>query len=158
MYEGDSLIELARFYSKDVFNKAGGFDEKLTGPEDYDLHYRISKFAKVGRTKSYIYHHEEDLNLVKLLQKKFYYAKNGALYAKKHPELISSQGTILFRKSYLRNWEKFLNNPLIGVAFIFVRTLEMIWAIAGYIKAVGFVEFIKGLSFVVFPNAGKPHD
>ncbi|OGE18069.1 hypothetical protein A3F00_02030 [Candidatus Daviesbacteria bacterium RIFCSPHIGHO2_12_FULL_37_11] len=158
MYEGDSSIELARFYSKRVFVKARGFDENLTGPEDYDLFYRVMKVAKAGRVKSYIYHHEEDLTLIKLLQKKFYYAKRGALYAEKHPELIRTQGLILFRKVYFKNWKKFVRRPVTGISFIFVRILETIWAVAGYISAVGIVNFLKKLIVVIFPNTGKTHD
>lgn len=145
MYEGDSTIELARFYSKKVLKKVGGYDERLTGPEDYDLFYRVSKLIKTGRIKSYILHHEEGLTLPKLLQKKFYYASRGALYAKKHPELIQTQGNLLFRKSYFKNWRKFIQNPVIGLLFIIVRSLEMIWAVAGYISAVGLKIFLKNL-------------
>lgn len=155
MYEGDESIELARFYTRKVFLKVGGFDESLTGPEDYDLFYRVSKFVKVGRIKLRILHHEEGLTLVKLLQKKFYYAKNGAKYAEKHPELIKTQGTIIFRKSYLKNWKKFIKSPTTGLLFLFVRILETVWAVSGYISAVGIVNFLKKLSFVIFSNAGK---
>lgn len=145
MYEGDSTIELSRFYDRKIFLKVGGYDERLTGPEDYDLFYRVAQKTKVGRIKSYILHHEENLTLFKLLQKKFYYASSGALYAEKHPELIKLQGNILFRKSYFKNWEKFICHPVTGLSFIIVRTLETIWAISGYISAVGFAKFFQKL-------------
>lgn len=145
MYEGDLSVELARFYDKKVFEKAGGFDEKLTGPEDYDLFYRVNKKYPVGRIKSYILHHEEGLTLPKLLQKKFYYANMGAGYAEKHPELIKTQGTIFFRKTYLKHWKKFIKNPVVGFCFLFTRILETIFAVSGYISAVGFIKFIKKL-------------
>lgn len=145
MYEGDPTIELARFFERKVFFEFGGYDLKLTGPEDYDLPYRIGEKYKIGRSKEYILHHEEKLTLGKLLKKKFYYASRGALYAQKHPELIPIQGTIIFRKAYLRHWKKFLNDPFIGLAFICVRLLETVWAITGYISAVGFINFVKTL-------------
>ncbi len=145
MYEGDSSIELARFYPKKIFLEVGGYDEDLTGPEDYDLFYRVAQKTKVGRTRSYILHHEEGLTLFKLLQKKFYYASKGALYAEKHPELIKIQGTIIFRKSYFKNWKKFIQNPLTGFLFLIVRILETIWAVVGYISTVGLGNFLKKL-------------
>ena len=145
MYEGDSSIELARFYLKKIYMDAGGYDEDLTGPEDYDLFYRVRQKTKVGRVKSYILHHEEGLTLPKLLQKKYYYASKGALYGEKHPELIKTQGTILFRKAYFKNWKKFVTHPIIGLTFLFTRTLETIWAVLGYISAVGFINFFKKL-------------
>lgn len=145
MYMGDLTIEVARFFERSVFFKFGGYDLELTGPEDYDLPYRISKKYKVGWSNYYILHNESGLDLFSLLRKKYYYASEGALYASKHPELISSQGNILFRKTYFRNWKKFVSNPLLGTTFIFVRILETIWAVAGYISVVGLGGFTKSL-------------
>jgi hypothetical protein len=145
MYMGDMTIEVARFFEKQVFIEAGGYDLKLTGPEDYDLPYRISKKYKIGRGNEYLYHHEESLSLVKLLKKRFYYASQGATYARKHPELVRTQGNLLFRKAYFKNWRKFLENPILGISFIVVRILETIWAVAGFIKAVGYKEFFATL-------------
>lgn len=143
MYMGDFSIEVARLFDKKVFFEFGGYDLKLTGPEDYDLPYRISKKYKTGRSRKYILHHEEEITFKRLLQKKYYYAKQGASYANKYPELIKSQGNILFRKAYFRNWKKFIKEPALGLSFIFVRICETLWAIAGYISAVGIIGFIK---------------
>jgi glycosyltransferase involved in cell wall biosynthesis len=145
MYIGDPSIELPRLFKRSVFFEFGGYDPNLTGPEDYDLPYRISKKYKITRSGEYILHHEESLTLYKLLKKKYYYASHGAIYAQKHPELISIQGTILFRKAYIKHWRKFIQKPSLGIAFIFVRTLETIWAVAGFISAVGFSKFLKTL-------------
>ncbi len=143
MYMGDFSIEVARLFNKKVFFEFGGYDLKLTGPEDYDLPYRISKKYKIGRSYEYILHHEEGITFKKLLKKKYYYARQGAIYAKKHPELVKTQGNLLFRKAYLKNWRKFLKEPVIGISFIMVRTCETIWAVLGYINAVGIVIFLK---------------
>lgn len=148
MYMGNSEIEVARFFKRDIFFEFGGYDLDLTGPEDYDLPYRVSKKYRIGRAKEYILHHEEGLTLGRLLKKKYYYANKGASYAKKHPELIAKQGTILFRRVYIKNWRKFLLNPFIGTAFVVVRILETIWAVTGYINAVGFIDFVKTMPAV----------
>lgn len=143
MYMGDPTIEVARFFDKKVLKEFGGYDRELTGTEDYDLPYRISKKYTIGWAKEWIFHHEEQLTLPKQLRKKFYYARRSAIYAQKHPELVATQGNMLFRKAYFRNWKKFVNNPLLGLAFVFVRVLESLWAIVGYISAVGFFVFLK---------------
>jgi glycosyltransferase involved in cell wall biosynthesis len=135
MYMGDFTIEVARLFDRKVFFEFGGYDLKLTGPEDYDLPYRISKKYEIGRSSKYILHHEIDTTLAKLLKRKYYYAKKGAIYAKKHPELISKQGNLLFRKAYLKNWKKFIKKPILGLSFIFVRALEQTWAVVGYLSA-----------------------
>lgn len=141
MYEGDDSVELARCFSRKVYKEMGGYDEGLTGPEDYDLHYRVSKKYKMGRIKARIFHHEEGIDLISSLRKKWYYANRGAGYAEKHPEMVSRQGTILFRKVYVRHWKKFFEEPALGVSFLVVRMLEMIWAVCGFIHAVGWRKF-----------------
>lgn len=149
MYMGDDKIEVARLFDRDLFFEYKGYDEDLTGPEDYDLPYRMSKKHKIDRSHEYILHHEDNVTLSRLLSKKYYYAKVGAIYAQKHPELIKSQGNLLFRKAYLRNWRRFVNKPLIGLTFILVRVLEAASAVLGYISAVGVQTFIKSLMNLV---------
>jgi len=143
MYMEEPDYEVPRFFERNLFSKYGGYDTKLTGPEDYDLPYRMGKKNKIGRASEYIFHNEEGLTLKKQLNKKYYYAKNGALYASKHPRLVRVQGTILFRKVYLRHWRNFLQHPILGTFFIIIRLLETVWAIAGFISAVGIFTFIK---------------
>jgi glycosyltransferase involved in cell wall biosynthesis len=143
MYEHDKSIEVARVFDRDVFFELKGYDEELTGPEDYDLPYRIGKKYKIGRGTEYLLHNEGRLNLVKLLKKRFYYANKGALYAQKHPELVMTQGNLLFRSAYLRNWKKFIRNPVLGFSFLIIKCLETIAAILGFIKAVGIKGFLK---------------
>lgn len=145
MYLEEPDYEVPRFYERELFFKFGGYDKNLTGPEDYDLPYRISREYKVGRSNDFILHHEENLTLKKLLSKKYYYAKRGASYASKHPKLVWVQGTILFRRVYLRNWRKFVHHPLLGISFLWVRLLETVWAVAGFISAVGVLDFLKTL-------------
>lgn len=145
MYRGDFTIEVARVFRRAVFFKFAGYDSNLTGPEDYDLPYRISKKYRIGRSNEDILHHEENLTLLKLLKKKYYYAQKGALYAQKHPELISTQGNLLFRKSYFRNWRKFISNPFLSLSFILVRSMETFASVAGYISSVGLKGFLNSL-------------
>lgn len=145
MYMGEKDYEVARCFTKGVFDEFGGYDTALTGPEDYDLPYRISSKYKVGRSHEYILHHEENLTLHGLLKKKYYYANRGAKYATKHPKLVWVQGNVLFRKVYFKNWKKFVTHPLLGISFITVRILEAIWSLAGFVNAVGFTGFFKVL-------------
>lgn len=142
MYMGEPDYEVPRLFERQAFFEFEGYDTNLTGPEDYDLPFRMRKKYKSTRVNDYIYHHEENATLGSLLKKKFYYASRGAIYAEKHPELIRVQGTILFRNIYLKNWRKFVKSPFLGISFLFVRVLEMIWAISGFINKVGIKKFI----------------
>lgn len=143
MYMGDSTIEVARFFDKKIFKEYKGYDVNLTGAEDYDLPKRISAKHKIGWAKAWIYHHEEDLTLIKQLKKKYYYASKSTLYAEKHPDLVKTQGNLLFRKAYLRNWRHFLKHPILAISFIFVRVLETVFAVSGFISKAGIVKFVK---------------
>jgi len=136
MYKKDSNVEVARFFEKKTFNEFTGYDAHLTGPEDYDLPYRISKKHKIGRINKLLFHHESSLTLGGLLKKRFYYANKGAYYAKKHPEMIWRQGILLFRKAYLRHWRNFVKKPFVGLTFLIVRTLETFAAGLGFLKAI----------------------
>lgn len=145
MYMGDISIEVARFFDREIFEELGGYDENLTGAEDYDLPARVMKKYKIGWSRGTIFHHEQDLTLWQLLRKKYYYAGKSVLYADRHPELISKQGTILFRRAYLRNWRKFIKAPFMGLAFIFVRSLVTLAAVLGFIRAAGIRKFLGTL-------------
>ena len=52
-YLGDNKIEPPRFYDKSVFNEIEGFDESLTGTEDWDVR---EKAVKRGFRIGYIRH------------------------------------------------------------------------------------------------------
>jgi len=145
MYMGDPTVEVARFFDKDIFKKFGGYDAELTGAEDYDLPWRISKKHSIGWSKKYIKHHEGGLTLVNQLKKKYYYASKSAKYAEKHPELVKTQGILIFRKAYLKNWKKFVLNPYLGFLLILLRVLETTSAAIGYLSVVGPLEFAKTL-------------
>lgn len=143
MYMGDPTIEVARFFPKKIFDEFGGYDTKLTGAEDYDLPKRISNKYKIGWAEEYILHHEIGLTLSKQLRKKYYYARHSALYVEKHPDLISKQGILIFRKAYLKNWTRFVEHPILGLSLLLVRFLESISAVLGFISSVGPKGFIK---------------
>lgn len=142
MYMGEKDYEVPRLFERQAFFEFEGYDTNLTGPEDYDLPFRMRKKYKSTRVNDYIYHHEENATLSSLLKKKYYYAGQGALYAQKHPELIKTQGTILFRGVYIKNWRKFIKSPFLGVCFLVVRILETIWAVSGFINKVGIKSFV----------------
>jgi glycosyltransferase involved in cell wall biosynthesis len=81
-YEG-TVIDCVRFIKKSAFVKVKGFDERLTGPEDWDLDKKIRQLGKVDLIKQPIYHNEAEFNLRKYLAKKSYYSKSFNKYIKK---------------------------------------------------------------------------
>jgi FkbM family methyltransferase len=83
-YTGSDAIEAPRFFRRDVFEGAGGFDEQLTGPEDWDLGQAVRRLAPVARTASSIAHDEGSLGYVAACGKKAHYAVGMRRYLAKH--------------------------------------------------------------------------
>jgi glycosyltransferase involved in cell wall biosynthesis len=83
-YEGSASIEAPRFFLRSVFEEVGGFDEAMTGAEDWDLGLRtISRGSRV-RIVAHIVHEEGRVRYFNLCRKKAYYAPGVALFVKKH--------------------------------------------------------------------------
>ena len=83
-YEGHDTIEAARFYRADIFGALGGFDEDLTGPEDWDLTMRARELGTIDRIEGWIEHDEGRVRYLGACQKKAYYAEGLRRFGGKH--------------------------------------------------------------------------
>jgi glycosyltransferase involved in cell wall biosynthesis len=107
-YDG-TVIDGARFFHKEQFKEVGGFDESMSGPEDWDIDKKIKKIGSIGIIKlinktlntwelrnfictrgvnpdeaaNAIFHNEADFVLKNYMQKKDYYAKSFNTYIAK---------------------------------------------------------------------------
>lgn len=82
----ETPIDAIRCIDKKIFEKIGGFDENLTGPEDWDLTKRLLQIAKTTSIKAPLYHHEQIHSAFSLAKKKLYYAQGLEKYKKKWGE------------------------------------------------------------------------
>lgn len=133
-YLGDDSIEAERFFKRTIFEKAGGYDEKITGPEDWDLPRRTRKLAPKGRVNSFIIHHEGKQSFWKMVKKKYYYGLCLSNYLKKNnSKIVSSQQIYFLRPGVLKNIFCFWKNPTIifGVWILFVS--QSIFGGLGYL-------------------------
>lgn len=130
-YEGVEWMEAARFYKKDVFMKAGGYDVRLTGPEDFELPQRLKKLygvASIGRISSYILHDEGKIILMKLLKKKFYYGKKMGHYRsmKTSRGYFDKQANLFLRYGlFFRRPLRLLKDPVHALGMFIMKTLEI---------------------------------
>lgn len=144
LYEGDPSIEAARFFKAKVFSEFGGYDEDITGPEDWDLPRRISKKHKIERIKSYIIHDEGKMSIFKLIKKKYYYGIKASFYIKKHPlSETTSQVVYLLRPAYYKHWKKLYKDPSLTSGMIVMLTLEQISGFAGFMSPFFSLSFLK---------------
>lgn len=131
-YLGDKDIEAARFFKKRIFEKFGGYDTKITGPEDWDLPLRMKKAgAMIGRISEFILHNERKFSPWRSAKKKFYYALNSKEYLIRHPEMVFTQGNLFFRPAFYNNLDKLLKDPVVTLGFLTTRFLEMSAALIG---------------------------
>jgi len=125
-YLGEDSIEAARFYKKSIFEEVKGFDENLTGPEDWDLSQRVAKIYKISRIKSFINHNEGNLSLRTLMRKKYYYAKSAKVYLKKSKKnTISSQTIAILRPVFYKNPIKIISHPILFSEFKILITASL---------------------------------
>jgi glycosyltransferase involved in cell wall biosynthesis len=128
-YVGDDTIEAARFCPASAFAAAGGYDEALTGPEDWDLSRRLAKMGYIDRVGSYITHDEGRLTLWDTLQTKFYYGKSFARYIRKmpvEPAAPRSAGASvpLIRPAFARQWRRMIAQPQLAAGMILMKSAE----------------------------------
>lgn len=84
LYAGNDAVEAARFFPKHAFFEVGGYDEHLTGPEDWDLTDRCrSAGRRIVRVNTTIIHDDSALNLVGLLRKRFWYGRRFVPFLRK---------------------------------------------------------------------------
>ena len=132
-YIGDETIEAARFFDKKTFLEFGGYDENITGPEDWDLPQRIRKKYNIGRIESFIHHNEGRLSLWRTMKKKYYYAQKFTVYMKKHPKIACQQANLFFRPAFFRHWRNLLRHPVLTLGMFYMRACEMLAGGFGYL-------------------------
>ncbi|MGC8696552.1 MAG: glycosyltransferase [Conexivisphaera sp.] len=124
-----TVIDAVRFVRKDLFERVGGFDEDLTGPEDWDLDRRIRDAgAKIGIISTNIFHDEGNFGLRKYLSKKSYYTKMGfQRYRQKwrNDEVVRKQLGASYRLFWVfvekGKWRRLLSHPLLTLGMYYLR-------------------------------------
>jgi glycosyltransferase involved in cell wall biosynthesis len=123
-----TVIDAVRFIRKDIFIKVGGFDEGLTGPEDWDLDKRIRNCGRIGIINSPLYHDEREFVVSRYLDKKSYYIKDLHQYIKKWGKddpVIKKQLGPGYRLwgVFLENgkWKKLACHPLLALGMFLLR-------------------------------------
>jgi glycosyltransferase involved in cell wall biosynthesis len=134
-YIGVDWMEAARFYRRSLYQQAGGYDVQMVSGEDWDLSQRIARVAPLGRIDELIYHNEGQLELIKTLQKKYYYAGLAHGYFQKNPvggKLIAQAGPLQRYKLFFSRPRKLLRNPLLGAGVLIMKTSEFAAGAMGY--------------------------
>ncbi len=135
-YVGDETIEAARYLPRETFDRVGGDGEEIVaGPEDWDLHERVTRLGgAIGRTQAFLYHDEGRLRLRETMATKFYYGRATGAYLRKHP-VRARQQLRLVRPAFVRHWRRLARRPHLGTAVLVMKGCELGAGAAGLLWA-----------------------
>ncbi len=129
-FYGGTPIDAVRFIRRDIFLKTEGFDERLTGPEDWDLDKRIRKLGRVGIINSPLYHQDSSLNFFGFLNKKKHYMTGIKRYINKWSETdpdVKKQLGFVYRSwtvfTERGKWKKLLSHPVLTISMYVTKLL-----------------------------------
>nr|AEI30586.1 glycosyl transferase family 2 [uncultured microorganism] len=128
-YDG-TVIDAVRFVRTDAFLASGGFDETLTGPEDWDFDRRIKKFGTLTSAREPLSHNEGAFDAGRYYQKKSYYSRSFERYIRKwgrDDETVRKQFGFYYRfiGVYCENgkFSRLLRHPGLALGMYFLRFL-----------------------------------
>lgn len=134
-YVGEESIEAARFFDKNIFWECGGYNENITGPEDWDMSQKVKSKYKIARINDFITHNEREALLTDFIKKKYYYGKGSATYIKNYPlKLTGRQVIYLFRPAFYKNWKRMIKRPDLTCGIIILLVLEQIAGFLGFLE------------------------
>ncbi|HML03233.1 MAG TPA: glycosyltransferase [Candidatus Bathyarchaeia archaeon] len=127
-FYNETVIDAVRFVRKDLFERIGGFDESLTGPEDWDLDRKIRKIGRTGIINAALCHNEGKFSMARYLSKKKYYAIGFKEYVRKwgsdDSETIKQTG-LWYRLVGVfverGKWKKLIRHPLLSIAMYYLK-------------------------------------
>ncbi len=129
-FYNQTVVDCVRFVRLEDFWKVGGFDEEISGPEDWDFDKKIRLVGKVDIINALIYHNEGDFNLKDYLHKKAYYAKSFDRYitkwGKDDPDIRKQFGFYYrYFGVFIENgkWRKIILHPFLTSGLFFLRVL-----------------------------------
>lgn len=123
-YVGAPNVEAARFFRSDVLVATGGFDESLTGAEDWDLTIRSRAFTEVRRVEGWILHREGRVSFMSVCRKKAQYAVGVSRFVAKHGGQVIAGAA---DRPYLRNPLRLVfPHPALGVGLVALKTGEAV--------------------------------
>ena len=133
-YEDDALVAAARFFRRDRVLALGGYDESLTGPEDWDMSMRAAGPVGIVFAKTMILHDEGKQSLRNLYLKKYYYGRSMPAFVRKHGAEALKRISPL-RGSLLRGAGRMLRHPVLTAGLVTMKSAELVGGVFGTLSA-----------------------
>lgn len=129
-YRHDTLTSAARFFRRERALEVGGFDESLTGAEDWDMSMRVAGSTPIAFARARIVHDEGRQTLRSLFEKKFYYGRSIPRFVRKHGREALRRVSPL-RASLLRATTLVVVHPVLLSGLIVMKATELLGGLAG---------------------------
>jgi glycosyltransferase involved in cell wall biosynthesis len=133
-YEDDTLVAAARFFRRDRVLALGGYDETLTGPEDWDMSMRAAGPSGITFAQTLILHDEGTQSLRNLYLKKYYYGRSMPAFVRKHGAEALKRISPL-RGSLLRGVGSMLRHPVLAAGLTTMKSAELLGGAFGMLSA-----------------------
>lgn len=129
LISGDEQIEAARAFRREQLLGAGGWDQALLGPEDWELTDRYRRMgAAFSHTESFIWHDEGAPTLSSLYRKKAYYGYALASYANQDTGRMKNLPMRYLTRTRIR---QMAHHPFLAFGLVVAKTTEFIGAKVG---------------------------
>jgi glycosyltransferase involved in cell wall biosynthesis len=124
LHDGNPMVEAARAFRRTVIEELGGFNESLTGPEDWELHDRARAYGYVlGTIQSKIHHDEGKIRARELFVKKRYYSADLAKFLDSNPHRAHA---LVSRYLNPQLWFKLLQNFPLVPGVLYLKLIEAV--------------------------------
>ena len=138
-YANSPWLHGARFFRSSAFFEISGFQEDITGAEDFDIQTRtVNAFglSGIGYSSIAIRHNEGALTLTHLLKKKYYYGSTLKAYVnqQRNKHMLHKQANPITRiQLFFQNPTFLFRHPIIFTATCIMKTLEFCALGLGYL-------------------------
>jgi len=129
-YENDRGVCAVRFFERDAFERAGGYDDAMIAGEDWDLSMRVLQGKPLTFVQATLDHDEGCQSLSRLVAKKFYYGRNLHVFMRKHRAAGWRKITPL-RLNLLRALRQLPRHPILVGGTALMKAGEMLAGLAG---------------------------
>lgn len=137
-YVGVSAIEAARLFNKKIYLELGGYNENMTGGEDWDLTQRIKREGSNGRIEEFIRHNEGRPYFLRTARKMYYYGQHAGEYFKNNPTsspVTDASGPLARYRLFFSRPGKLMKNPILGTGMLMLKTAEYAAGGLGYVSS-----------------------
>lgn len=137
-YVGQDSIEAARFFDKELYQELGGYNEAMTGGEDWDFTNRLRGSTHIGRVQPYIFHNEGRPRFTRTVRKVYYYAQHAVEYFAENPTdslLRDKSGPLARYKLFFSRPRILLKHPFRAAGMLTLKTAEYAAGGLGYWQA-----------------------